>query len=153
MKTFLTLSLLTLTIACNGELHRKAMQFEGTEQFDVVSLYGANQEKGLGSMSLSNSEVNISSGVCSFGGVYSVDNANLKFAFSDARRSAFTCEGLYFDLEAKMGGLVDSSKGYGLKLDVFNSDWVVLGVDNESSQKIDMIVGQKLRVNPHSLNP
>ena len=155
MKTFMSkltiIGLVFLSISCNHDYNRKTMTFDGTEVFKMVSMFDNRLDESVGTMNISNTNVKINNGTCSFGGDYSADDTNLKFFFTNVERSSDICEGDFNVMEVMMSGLSDPKNGYGLKIHAFNSDWVVLAVNNESSGKVDSMIGQKYYENADSL--
>ena len=151
--TQFTIALL-ITLAVRSEKHsysRKAFKFTNDQTYKIVNVYSNKMIGSEAKMTVNDKELVVKDKQCSFGGKYSYNSKNIQFAFTDVMRTMVVCEGPLWDMEARMGSLTNPKNGYALRLKVYNSDWVIIGVENPAAKSIDMLIGQRSLSNKNSV--
>ena len=157
MKTFtaiLALSMLCSTLLCEPEAHkyaRKAFKFGNGRTFEIVDILGdrVKNDNQAGQLTIKNDNISIKSNNCEFGGKWRGRVNKMEFGMrpDKVNWSITPCTGIYGDLQDRMLRLKNTKKGYGLRMHVYGSDWIIIGMENDANQSIDMIIGERF-LNP-----
>ena len=146
---------LLITIAVRSEEHsysRTAFRFSEDVTYNLVNVYNTKMAGSEATMVVNNNNLTVNHGKCSFGGKYTYNASNIQFAFTNVMRTMMVCNGPLWDMEARMGSLTDPKNGYALRMKVYNSDWLIIGVENPAAKKIDMLIGQHVLSNGNPVN-
>ena len=162
MKTFtkqlIMLSIFALTtMSSHTGLERLSMPLEETDSRSYQIVY-ALENRDFGedaTMELRGDRLSISQGDCSFGGQIQGDYDKLEFAFVQGTfsRSVNMCTGAIGDVQLMISDLYEMKGGYVMRSKMFQSEWLVVGWNSASEGKVDLLIGQKVIPNEHSLNP
>ena len=156
-KLVLTSFLAMVLVASHGSLERLALPLApgDSRTYAVVQAVKSRESIEGATITLENDKMTITQGECSFGGEFDFDNNTLKFAFREGTyfRSFGMCHGAIGDVQMMVNRLFDLNNGYFLRAKVFSSEWFVLGWNSAEEGQVDLLVGQKVIPNEHSLNP
>ena len=159
--TFKNLIMLsTLAAAVLGThkgMERLAMPLaEGESRtYQIVYALGSRDFGEDATITLDGERLTISQGDCSFGGNIVGQYDKFEFAFEQGTfsRSSSLCTDRLGDVQTMISDLYDIKEGYVMRSKVFYSEWLVIGWNSATEGKVDLLIGQKVIPNEHSLNP
>ena len=158
IKQIIMLSLLAFSaMSSHTGLERLVLPLEDGDSRSYQIVY-ALENRDFGddaTIELNGNQLTISQGNCRFGGEVSGDYDKLEFAFVEGTfsRSFEFCSGAIGDVQMMISDLYDMKGGYLMRSKMWSSEWLVIGWNSASEGKVDLLIGQKLIPNEHSLNP
>ena len=155
-KIALALTFILSAFAEDTKLEKLSFPLEegDSRTYNVVHAIESRSVEGA-TITVEHNKITVAQGECNFGGEFTYDKTTMGFAWVDGSffRSFGLCSGPINDVLMMVSDLIDLKKGYVIRNKVFNSEWFTLGWNAEGNSEVDLLVGQKVLPNPHSLNP
>ena len=155
MRTFLALAIfIGMTVSTHYHEHhiysRLKMYFPEEVQYQIVD-YLRDPLSQEGTLTFHNHNLTVHIGKnCAFSGDF-VSRKHLNiFKFVDFTSSTGLCTAEAREMQRDLKSIEKKGDGFAMRIQVFNSDWVVIGIVNHAGKQIDLVIAQRAIPNENS---